>query len=90
MKLENLINKHNSPFFLRIKVIPGSPKNEITEIMEDETVKIRIKAAPERGKANKELIKFLSTELGVPKSSIEIISGKFDPLKLVQIKYGKK
>jgi hypothetical protein len=87
MKLEKLINKQDSPFFLRIKVIPGSPKNEITEIMDDETVKIRIKAAPKRGKANKELVGFLSKELNIPKNYIEIISGKFESLKLVKIKY---
>ncbi len=48
--------------YLRIKVIPRSPKNEIVETMKDdsgeETIKIRIKAPPEKGKANTELIKF--------------------------------
>ena len=60
--------------YLRIKVIPKSPKNEVTEIMKDEsgeeTIKIRIKAIPEKGKANTELIKFLSQELAIPKSNI--------------------
>jgi hypothetical protein len=76
--------------YLRIKVIPKSPKNEITEIMKDqtgeETIKIRIKAPPEKGKANAELIKFLSKELEIPKENISIISGKTDHLKLIKIK----
>lgn len=76
--------------YLRIKVIPKSPKNEITEIMEDsdgdQTIKIRIKAVPEKGKANAELIKFLSKELGIPRENISIISGKSDQLKLIKIK----
>lgn len=75
--------------YLRIKVIPRSPKNEIVEILEDEsgekTYKIRIKAAPEKGKANKELIKFLSKEFCIPKENISIISGKTEQLKLVRI-----
>ncbi|OGJ43725.1 hypothetical protein A3I58_01720, partial [Candidatus Peregrinibacteria bacterium RIFCSPLOWO2_02_FULL_39_10] len=63
-------------------------KNEISEIIKDEegqTIKIRIKAAPEKGKANKELIKFLSKEFSIPKQNIEIISGKTSQLKLLKI-----
>jgi len=73
--------------YVRVKVIPKSQKNEIVEKMEDGTLKIRIKAAPERGRANKELIKFLSEELRIPKENIVIISGKTDQLKLLHI-YG--
>lgn len=76
--------------YLRIKVLPKSPKNEVVEILEDadgeKTIKIRIKAIPEKGKANAELIKFLSKELGVPRNNISIISGKTEQLKLVKIK----
>ncbi len=75
--------------YLRVKVIPSSPKNEIVEILNDEngeeTIKIRIKAVPEKGKANKELIKFLSEELKLPKTAICIIGGKSDRIKLIKI-----
>jgi len=54
--------------------------------MNDETIKIRIKAAPEKGKANEELIKFLSEELGVLEKNVLIISGAHEPLKLVKVK----
>lgn len=77
--------------YLRIKVIPRSAKNEVVEIMEDETgektIKIRIKAIPEKGKANAELIKFLSKELSLPKDQISILSGKQDQLKLLKFKW---
>lgn len=73
--------------YLRIKVIPKSPRNEITEILDDQTIKIRIKAAPEKGKANTELIKFLSKELGINKNEISIISGKTDQLKLIKVNW---
>ena len=75
--------------YLRIKVIPKSAKSEVVEIMADEekTIKIRIKAVPEQGKANAELIRFLSRELDVPKENISILSGKTDHLKLIKIKY---
>lgn len=75
--------------YLRIKVIPKSPKNEVMEVMEDkengEITKIRIKAAPERNKANLELIKFLSEIYCVPKENITIISGQKEQLKLIRI-----
>lgn len=72
--------------YLRVKVIPKSAKNEVVDIMEDETIKIRIKAAPENGKANAELIKFLSEELNVLEKNVLIISGVSEPVKLIKVK----
>lgn len=76
--------------YLRVKVLPKSPKSEVSEIIEDsdgeKLIKIRIKAAPEKGRANAELIKFLSKELGITKDSISIISGKTEQVKLIRIK----
>lgn len=75
--------------YIRIKIIPRSQKNEITEIIKDEegekTIKIRIKAPPEKGKANAELIKFLSKTFNIKRDAISIISGKTDRLKLIKI-----
>lgn len=76
--------------YLRIKVTPKSSKTEIGEILADGTIKIRIKAAPEKNKANKELIKFLSNEMYVPQENISIIAGKSDRLKLVKINATQK
>ncbi|EKD63391.1 MAG: hypothetical protein ACD_51C00283G0044 [uncultured bacterium] len=75
----------NEPIYLRIKVTPKSAKTELTGTLADGTIKIRIAAAPEKGKANKELVKFLSEHYHVPKNTISIISGKSDPLKLIKI-----
>jgi len=74
-----------SPLYLRIKVLPKSPKNEIIETLADGTLKIRVAAPPEKGKANKELIRFLSKQHNVPKDAISILSGKSDALKLIKI-----
>ena len=82
---EKLKNKN----YLRIKVIPNSNTNEIKEIMTDdsgeETIKIKVKAVPEKGKANTELIKFLSNKLEIKKANISILSGKTDRIKLIKI-----
>jgi uncharacterized protein (TIGR00251 family) len=71
--------------YRQVKVIPKSPKTEFVEVMADETWKIRLKAVPEKGKANQELISFLSKLLKVPKASVTIVSGATDRNKLVKI-----
>jgi uncharacterized protein (TIGR00251 family) len=70
---------------LRVKVTPRSPKSEITGTLSDGTIKIKIAAPAERGKANEELIAFLSAHYKVPKSSIKIIAGQSSPKKLIEI-----
>jgi len=70
---------------LRIKVIPSAGKTEVVGILEDETIKIALKAAPEKGKANAELIKFLSKEFDVNRDCIKMISGQTGRVKLLRI-----
>ena len=66
-----------------IKVVPGSSKTRIAGLLGD-SIKVNVAAAPEKGKANKELIKYLSKNLGVPKSSISIVSGEKDQRKVLR------
>ena len=71
--------------YLAVKVIPGSSKTEFRELLADGTYKIAVAAAPEKGKANLELIKFLAKELGVLKNRLVIINGAGERLKLIKI-----
>ena len=48
-------------------------------------VKVRLTAPPVEGRANEELIKFLSEVLGVAKSQMEIVAGEKGRDKLVSI-----
>ena len=70
---------------LRIKVIPKSPKTEIIGTMEDGTLKIRVAAPAEKGKANAELIAFLAKHHGVQRANVVIISGETSHFKQVRI-----
>ena len=70
---------------LAVRVVPRSKREEISAILDDGTLKIRITAPPVEGKANRALIEFLSRVLDVPKSSIEIIAGEKGKNKLVAI-----
>lgn len=71
--------------YLRVKVRPGAPKTEFKAVMDDETIKIDVAAAPENGRANEELIGFLAKELGVGKKGVKVLSGAADRLKLIKI-----
>ena len=51
----------------------------------DGRLKLSVTAAPERGKANKAVCKFLASELGVSKSQVHILSGHHSKLKEVLI-----
>lgn len=70
---------------LTIRVTPRAQRNEIVEVLSDNTVKIRLTAPPVEGKANKALIDFLADVLDVPKSKIEIVAGASGRDKLVSI-----
>lgn len=74
-----------SQITLKIKVTPKSGKHEIAGTLADGTIKVRLKAAPEQGKANEELIELLSEKYQVPRSHVTIISGHTSPTKFVSI-----
>jgi uncharacterized protein (TIGR00251 family) len=57
---------------LKVKLSPGSKKDEYIETLPDGTVKIRLKAKAMDGKANEALLKFLREET---KETWEIKSG---------------
>ncbi|MBB3426885.1 hypothetical protein FHT85_003881 [Rhizobium sp. BK312] len=48
-------------------------------------LKARVSVAPEKGKANKALIALLSKSLGLPKSTLSIISGDTARKKILRI-----
>ena len=64
-------------------MFPGSSREELVE--EKELVKVYVKAPPDKGKANKALLKLLAAEYGVSKSRVRIVSGLTSRKKIVQI-----
>lgn len=70
---------------LAVRVTPRASKNEISEVLNDGTVKVRLTAPPVEGKANSALIAFLAEVIGVPQSKIEIVAGETGRDKLVSI-----
>lgn len=48
-------------------------------------LKARVRAVPEKGKANAALVKLIASTLGVPARDVEIVSGDTARLKTVRI-----
>ena len=70
---------------IELKVIPKSSKNEIAGIMDNGALKVKITAAPEKGKANTAICAFLAEEFGVPKKNVRIVRGETSPVKQVVV-----
>ncbi|MCX7739082.1 MAG: DUF167 domain-containing protein [Hydrogenothermaceae bacterium] len=60
---------------VRVKVKPGASKDEVRKI-EECLYEIRTTSLPEKGKANKRIIKLLAEFFGAPKSRISISRGE--------------
>jgi uncharacterized protein (TIGR00251 family) len=69
---------------LSLYIQPGSKKSEWMGL-HDGTPKLKIAAQPIEGKANKEIIEFLSDYLDIPKSLISIKSGDTGRKKVIEI-----
>lgn len=73
---------------LHIKVTPNSSHQKISGKFIDEKnqewLKVNLRAVPEDGKANEELIKFLSKTFKISKSEIEILRGETSRMKVVR------
>jgi uncharacterized protein (TIGR00251 family) len=73
----------NSVIF-SVKVVPRSSKTAVAGILGG-MLKIKLAAAPEKGKANESLVEFLADKLGVKKNVVSITSGHTSPIKTIQI-----
>ena len=70
---------------LAVRVTPRASRNEIVEILDDGTVKVRIAAAPADDEANAVLLDFLSEILGVSKNKLDIVAGEDGRDKLIAV-----
>ena len=70
---------------ITVKVIPKSSKTEVAGRLADGTWRIKVAAAPEKGKANNALCAFLADHFGVPRSRVSILSGETSHIKRVRI-----
>jgi uncharacterized protein (TIGR00251 family) len=69
---------------LKVKVIPRAKKQELITLP-DGSLRVKLRSVPEKGKANKELIKLIASHYNVSRSSVIIIKGEFAREKVVSI-----
>jgi len=80
----NFLKSQNGNLDIQVFILPRSSMNKIVGVI-DERLKIKLKAPPVDGAANKMCIQFLAKSLNVPKSHIEIISGQSSRKKTIRI-----
>ena len=69
---------------LKVKVVPGSSRTKIDGWL-GESLKIRVTAKPERGRANDAVVALLAETLRVPRQDVSISSGGSSPRKTFKI-----
>lgn len=75
----------NESKIITVRVRPHAKRTQIREMMSDGSMKVDLSAPAEHGKANAELIRFLSEEFKVPGSHVELLSGQTSRKKTVRI-----
>ena len=68
------IQKNSRGIVFKVLVQPRSSKNMLAGL-HDDALKVKLTAPPVNNAANRMSIKFLAKALGVPKTSLEILSG---------------
>lgn len=80
----------NDGVVLIVGVIPGGSKDMVEGVITDDSgssyVKVRVTAPPEKGKANKSMLKLLAKQLKIPISSMEIVSNEHARRKQILIR----
>jgi uncharacterized protein (TIGR00251 family) len=69
---------------LHLHIVPGAARSELAGSHGDR-LKVRIKAPPSDGAANRELVRFLADLLDLAPSSLEITRGASDRRKTVRL-----
>jgi uncharacterized protein (TIGR00251 family) len=69
---------------ITIVVSPGARRSEVVG-PHGEGWKVRVAAAPERGRANAALVALLGETLGVPRERVRVVAGLGSRTKVVEI-----
>lgn len=67
--------------YLPVKARPGGRRNEAGGV-HDGALRVEVTAAPEKGKANKAIVKLLAQRLKIAPGRIELVSGETDQRKV--------
>jgi uncharacterized protein (TIGR00251 family) len=68
-----------------VKAVPRASRDEIVGWLDDGSLKIRVAAPPQDGRANAALEALLATALGVRKSAVRVAAGHASARKRIEI-----
>lgn len=74
----------SDPVRILLKVVPGSSRDGVAGWLED-VLKVRVRAPPERGKANAATEQLVAHALTIPPNAVRIVSGMTGPRKTAEI-----
>ena len=69
---------------LRLRVAPGASAPGVV-CRHGDSWKVRVAAAPERGRANEAVLELLAETLAVPRASVTLVSGGSSRNKIVEL-----
>ena len=72
------------PTRLNVHVQPKAKSNDIA-VQRDGSVKVRVTAAPEDGKATRAVLDLLAEALAIPKRDITVVSGERSRTKVIEV-----
>lgn len=71
--------------YIKIKVTPKSRISGVTKVLEDGTIKVAVKSAPQNNRANREVFEVLAKHFKIDKAGIKILAGHTSSTKLIKI-----
>lgn len=81
----------NGDFIIDIQVMPNAAKTQVDGLYDEDgpanmvALKLRLKAPPVEGKANDALIKWLASQLGIARNSMELVRGQTSRRKQIRL-----
>ena len=72
---------------LRLRVSAGASRSRVLGV-HGGALKLSVKAPPERGKANREVLTVVAEAFGLPAGDVELVSGETSPDKVVRLGLG--
>jgi uncharacterized protein (TIGR00251 family) len=89
LKVHTILRQSDFHIELFVRVTPNASRDEITGIIQssdgENRLALKVRAVPEKGKANKAVTKLLAKLIKVPKSSIAVTSGSTARQKTLRI-----
>ncbi|MBC7927033.1 MAG: DUF167 domain-containing protein [Bryobacteraceae bacterium] len=70
---------------LTLKVVPKSSCDEVIGFLDNGSLKVKVTAAPDKGKANAAVCALLASAFGVAQSKVELLRGLSSSTKQVRI-----